>query len=503
MRINPARYRHLRKGRCSRLRLLLMAAIAMLVASAPAAASPWLDDYAALKAEMVARYANLAWFASPQGGVDLPQLDRRTMQALAGARNAEEARAALRNFIAALDDGHFSILPPPPSDSGPAEPEPPQADVAESDAALACAALGYANRSQIAFSLPFESLPGFALLATGEDSDFRAGLVELAGKRVGIVRIRNFSPSQYPTVCAAAWGNATPAQRADRDAFSQHVQDQWLASLAAVVAQVSARSPDLMLVDVGTNSGGNESGDWAARLFTRQPLRSARVLMRPGRSARSYLDDEIEALDAAIWATTDQASRQAGEQAMATLRARRQAAGGTTCALDWAWRERRPWAPFGCSGLIDAGFASGVVRYLPPATLSDAAIARRIYWPAAADPLIGRWSGPLYVLTNSATYSAAEMFTAVLQNNRAARIVGTPSGGDGCGFMAESEPLVLPNTQLRLRLPDCVRLRADGSNEVAGIQPDIAIQPRVDESPRARAMRLLRIIVAERPVEPR
>jgi len=488
-----------RRRRLFRSRLLLMVATAMITAAAPVRASPWLDDYAALKAEMTARYANLAWFASPQGGVDLPRLDRQTMQALTDAQTAEEARTAIRAFIAAFDDGHFSILPPPPSDSGPAEAEPPQADVADGDAASACAALGYANRSQIAFSLPFESLPGFTLLSAGEESGFRAGLVELGGKRVGIVRIRNFSPSQYPSACTAAWPNATAAQRADREAFSQFVQDQWLAALGAMVARVSAHSPDVMLVDVGTNSGGNESGDWSARLFTRQPLRSARVLMRPGRSAQSYLDDEIEALDAALREATDPASRQAGEQAMVILRARRQAASGTTCALDWAWREQRAWAPFGCSGLIDAGFASGVVDYLAPAALSDGAVARRIYWPAAADAQIGKWSGALYVLTNSATYSAAEMFAAVLHNNRAARIVGTPSGGDGCGFMAESEPLVLANTQLRIRLPDCVRLLADGSNEVAGIQPDIAVQPRVDESPRARAMRLLRVVIAEQP----
>lgn len=491
-----------RDARCTRpirSRLLLIAAAAMLNAAAPASTSPWLDDYAALKSAMATRYANLAWFASPQGGVDLPRLDRQTVQALADAQTADEARAAIRTFIAAFDDGHFSILPPPPSDSGPAEPEPPQADNAGGDAASACAAMGYGNRSQIAFSLPFESLPGFTLLSAGEESGFRAGLVELGEERVGIVRIRNFSPSQYPSACTAAWPNASPAQRADREAFSELVQDQWLTALAAVVAQVSAQGPDIMLVDVGTNSGGNDSGDWSARLFTRRPLRSARVLMRAGRSAQAYLDDEIEALEAAMRATADPGSRRAGEQAMATLRARRQAASGTTCALDWAWQERRVWAPFGCSGLIDAGFASGVVAYLAPAALSDRTVARRIYWPAAADAQIGRWSGPLYVLTNSATYSAAEMFAAVLQNNRAARIVGTPSGGDGCGFMAESEPLVLPNTQLRIRLPDCVRLRADGSNEVAGIQPDIAVQARVDESPRARAMRLLRVVIAEQP----
>jgi hypothetical protein len=33
---------------------------------------PWLEDFTALKTGMEVRYANLAWFASPQSGVDLP-----------------------------------------------------------------------------------------------------------------------------------------------------------------------------------------------------------------------------------------------------------------------------------------------------------------------------------------------------------------------------------------------------------------------------------------------
>ena len=478
-------------------RLLILGAAAALVAAAPAQPSPWLADYAALKEAMEIRYANLAWYASPQGGVDVPRLDRQTIEALTNAQTADEARAAIRTFISAFDDGHFSIVPPPPSDAGPAEPEPATADLAGADAARACAALGYANRSQIAFSLPFESLPGFTLLANGEDGGFRAGVLLLGEKRVGIVRIRNFSPTQYAGVCEAAWSSATAAQRADPDAFAEQVQLQWLSSLAAATDLVTAQHPDVLLVDIGTNSGGNDSGDWAARLFTRQPLRSARVLMRPGAAMEDYLGDEIEALERVTRSASDPASREAGERALTVLRARRQTAAGTTCQLQWVWRQRRDWAPFGCSGLLDAGFASGVVDYQAPNSIADAAVARRIYWPAAADPLIGRWSGPLYVLTNGATYSAAEMFAAVLQNNHAARIVGTPSGGDGCGFMTDSEPLTLPTLALRIRLPNCVRLRADGSDEVAGIQPDISVLPRAQESPRARAMRLLRGIAAD------
>lgn len=473
-----------------------LAASALLAAAAPAqpANQPWLEDYGLLKARLERDYANLAWYASPEGGVDLPALDRRTTASLASASTVAEARAAVRDFVAALDDGHFSILPPPPADPGTAAPEPAQPDLDRAGADQACAARGYANRSPIAFSLPFESLPGFSLLAAGEDSPFRLGILRQGGRRFGILRIRNFSPTQYPAVCAAAWNAASRAQRRDAEGFSDRVQGQWLAALAAAIGRLRAERPDALIVDVGANSGGNDSGDWAARLFTRVPLRSSRLLMTSGPLAARYLDEEIQGLEQAMGRTTDEASRRAAGAALAVMQARRAAAALPGCALSWAWTERRPWNPDGCSRLADVGFASGVVAGEAEAAIPDEAVARHVYWPARVSRLRGAWGGPLYLLTNGTTYSSAEMFAAMLQNNRAARIVGAASGGDGCGFMIDNDPLTLPHLGLRLRMPNCVRLRADGSDEVAGVTPDLPVLPREGESPRARAARLAGIV---------
>jgi len=71
------------------------------------------------------------------------------------------------------------------------------------------------------------------------------------------------------------------------------------------------------------------------------------------------------------------------------------------------------------------------------------------------------------------------------------------TGGDGCGFMGDVPPLVLAHSRLRFRVPNCMRLRADGSDEVAGIAPDLPIAPTEGESDRARAARLLRTVAAE------
>ena len=483
-----------------RVRFSLLLLVAVLVATA-ATAQPanrsWLDDYRLLKARMERDYANLAWYASPEGGVDLPRLDRRTRAALENAGSVDEARAAIRDFVGALDDGHFSILPSATFAEGPAAPEPAQRDLDGEGAEQACAARGYASRSQVAFSLPFESLPGFTLVDPGQASSFRTGTLRQGGHLIGLLRIRNFSPTQFPAVCVAAWAAAPPAARRDASAFADRVQAEWLRTLAAAISRLEAAHVDVLIVDVGTNSGGNDSGDWAPRLFTAEPLRSARLLMTAGPLAARYLDEEIASLETALRRTADRASRTAGEAALAIMRALRAAAAVPGCDLSWAWSERRPWQPRGCARLADVGFASGVLDYQPDGAIPDPAVARHVYWPSVVGPLRGRWRGPTYILVNGTTYSSAEMFAAVLQNNRAARIVGTTSGGDGCGFMVDSDPLTLPALGLQIRMSNCVRLRADGGDEVAGITPDLPVPPRRGESARARAARLAAMVAED------
>ena len=104
----------------------------------------------------------------------------------------------------------------------------------------------------------------------------------------------------------------------------------------------------------------------------------------------------------------------------------------------------------------------------------------------------------MYVLTDGQTASSAEMFAAVMRDNGIARIVGSPTEGTGCGFMLAAEPFELPFSGLRFPIPNCVRLRADGSDEVAGIKPDFPVIPRRNEDARGRALRVLQSIDSPR-----
>ena len=99
----------------------------------------------------------------------------------------------------------------------------------------------------------------------------------------------------------------------------------------------------------------------------------------------------------------------------------------------------------------------------------------------------GVWAGPVIVLVDQETWSAAEEFAAVLQDNKAAVIIGARTGGAGCGHTNGGTPTTLRNRGAILKLPDCVRFRADGSNEVRGIIPDETVAIRADDGAQFRA----------------
>lgn len=117
-----------------------------------------------------------------------------------------------------------------------------------------------------------------------------------------------------------------------------------------------------------------------------------------------------------------------------------------------------------------------------------------VFSPAQFPYHDGVWSGPLIVLVDGETWSAAESFAAVLQDNHAALIVGARTGGAGCGHTNGGTPTRLAHSGATLDLPDCVRFRADGSNEVRGILPDLVLATRGNDAPAFRAALLTPVL---------
>jgi hypothetical protein len=487
------------------LRWTLPFAVLLFASAAQAAPgfdrSGWQADYAYLKARLQAIDANLAWLGSLQSGVDLPALDRRTTRLLAQAENDEDARQALADFTAGVHDGHFSQLTPlEPQPAGMAKPQDPAKYPLDAhDPAGGCAALGYASTARVSFSQPFEGLPGFRLEGDGLSSVFRAGTLDDGrGGRLGVIRIQNFRVTPFPATCPRAWAALLAAGKSiDADTLAEAARDGWYGALAEQLARFRAEGARAVIVDVGSNSGGDDSGDYAARLFTDRPVKSARLVMTASSAAAQYFDEEIEELGKGLALARTEAGRQALREAIAGFQARKARIAAVHCDLSWVWKERRPWNPDGCNQTIDAGSAGGPSDGLAKGAMDDPEAAARLSGASAYERYWGAWTGPVYVLTSQISYSSAEMFAARMQDNAIARLIGARTGGDGCGFMTEAEPVGLPHSRQRYRIPNCMRLRKDGTDEVAGVTPDLPITPYEGESDRARAQRMVATIAAD------
>lgn len=134
---------------------------------------------------------------------------------------------------------------------------------------------------------------------------FRTGTIVIGEKRFGLIRIPRFRPAEYPALCLAAWSTLhTTTVVAPTAAAIQNVIDAaWLREVADRLAAFRTERVDAVLVDVGGNGGGNDLGDWAARLFTSDAVHSAPLSMHTGPLAAKYMDEQLQGLNDALGRT--------------------------------------------------------------------------------------------------------------------------------------------------------------------------------------------------------
>lgn len=102
----------------------------------------------------------------------------------------------------------------------------------------------------------------------------------------------------------------------------------------------------------------------------------------------------------------------------------------------------------------------------------------------------GEWHGPVLILADRGTGSAAEDFVAWLQQNEVAEIVGEKTAGAGCGYVDGGDPTRLSVAPVDVWMPNCARFLDDGTNEIEGIAADIPL-PMRDADPDLQIRALL------------
>jgi hypothetical protein len=357
--------------------------------------------------------------------------------------------------------------------------------------AEACAAIGYVDDA---------ADPSLLIRAAGyrplEAGAFEAGVIDGAGhETLGVVRIGTFGVDRFRTACAGAWPRvrdslARPACGEDcLAAMRIATGDALLADLRRAIDAVRAAGASSLVVDLTGNGGGTEWADPAARQFSSRPLQGQRVGFVRHPHWRTAFEGDARAIDSALAdPSTDAALRGPLTAARAVLDSAL-ADVSTPCERSALWLEGPSAVP--CRQLVtERLFTTGAVPYL------DAGLRRRrgaelLFWPSAYGFEEGAWNGPLAVLVDGRTASASEQFVALLRDAGTAVVVGARTYGAGCGMTNGGIPLTLPHSGLEVRMPDCARLRTDGTNEVAGIAPDVDAAWTDDDDEAERAVKAL------------
>lgn len=437
---------------CTALTCLALGTAA--AATPPSAAENWQADFDALLAGLASNYANFE-DQIRERRLDLPALAARQRKALAEAGDDRGRRAALEGVLRALRDPHVRI-----------DWAPPAADAAPGPVCAAGADGGREGRLQ------WSRWPAFTPLAHDAARIIPAGLLRRSdGRRLGIVRLGLFLESTYAVACAEAartLGLATDAPcdtacAERRDAAAAQVLDT---ALVDTVRALRVAGAAMLVVDISDNGGGSDWNEAVARRLA-GPLRSARIAMLKHPAWQDWIDDRLHPLGAGT------------PEADAWRRLRTQLA--PPCDLSAAWS--------------DAEFANGT-RPLPCSSL----VHGRLHtlgtlepWGPPVPPGVNRL--PLVLLVNEETHSAAEQFAALLRDNRRARIVGSVTAGAACGtFTPRGTAFTLPHSGARVHVPDCVRLRADGSNERRGIVPDVLVPWGPSDSPWLRTVKAVQTL---------
>lgn len=432
----------------------------------------WVSDLEQMRDAMSRGYANLEWAASER-----QSLKTAYDQARAGIEASTDettARAALTRFASSFGDGHVSVRWPRVAAQTDGEPTSP------------CAGLAPGSGGERDGAL--QRLPGYETIATPDSAILPAGVVTVEGRRFGVLRIPAFGQSGFPEIC----NRITVERGIGADCDEACLNDLEAASHAAFVGvatrqlrALAAARPDALIVDLARNGGGDDSSEAIARMVTRRPLRSARIGMMRTPEWTARLDEGIAELTA-LREGLDGGDRATLDGILAQMRAAREET-MKPCDRSPMWRDEA----ISCSQLISTALsATGWVN------AHDADQVRGRPWERATFSLAaypyepGLWDGPLYIVVDQGTASSAEQFTAVLKDAGAAVVIGTPSFGAGCGHWLGGDPVRLNYSGGQFSMPDCARYRADGSNEVGGIVPDILLPLRSNDSRQQRTERM-------------
>jgi hypothetical protein len=397
--------------------------------------------------------------------MDFPRLRRDTEAQLGEASDESGARRILDKFVNSFGDGHLEIQWP--TKTG-AQPKPAAVKLQS-----LCDRMGYS--SHLRSGLDFSGFPEFSSANSPEEKLFPGGLLRLQKRSIiGVIRIGLFSEHGFPETCEQALRDLQIAETADCDEKCADRLELATANLltAALVRRAEALAmagATTLLIDITRNGGGSDWVEAPPRALSPIRLHDSEMAFIKHVHWTRQLQDRLRDVQIDI---KNHASSPIPLDAAASKLQQAVEASQQSCDRTAVWETGK----FTCSLLVkDLLFTSGIVAYAKPGSLGSLESRTTLFQPSRYAYAENPRALPLYVAVDRDTWSAAEYFAAMLQDNHAATIIGEVTGGAGCGYTDGGIPAKLKNSGGQLKMPDCVRLRADGSDEVNGITPDLLV----------------------------
>ena len=443
----------------------------------PFDSAPWLEDLEALTGELSSHYANLD-YAITVRRMNLAALKQRAETRIRAAKSDDDAKRAIRSFLNAFGDAHLDVeWKGAGSSHGEAPKEGPL-----------CTRLGY--EAHDFGGVDFSQAPGFTPIDDADARDVPGGILELPHHRkLGTLRIHVFMEKAHPALCEEArtsLGLADDAvcDEACADRLEMTVANRLTEALERRVRSLAKAGAVVLAVDLTSNGGGSSWVDPAVRVLTPAHVRAEHM----GAVRHPHWDKELRSrlhdLDADLAAHGDLAH---GEITAAIASLHKEIAEvDAPCDASGLWQEgaTKP----SCSRIVPIAPA---LDYASPGSLEGRSATGVLFGPLQYRYHEGVNTLPLAVLVDDWTASAAEAFAEALQDEHAATVLGVRTLGAGCGFTNGGIPTVLPHSGARVRIPDCVRIRADGSDAVAGVTPDVLLPLLIRDSPYQRTQKVI------------
>jgi len=455
----------------------------------------WLDDFEILKKEMTLGYANLK-YATEKEDIDLVKLNEITILKLKKAKTIEEAQNATKEFLKTFDDGHLraKIIKAPKKDNN--ENVETESLKNTDSGVIALKKMGFQNR-KYKNRIKYDSVPGYSAL-NNEQNPFPAAIIKGKNETIGIIRIGFLGHWRYWDTALSVWESYKKTFVGECDgncqwSFELEVEKELTNKIIDRINELKSKNISKLLVDVSSNGGGSEWVHAVAELFTKKQLKGAKSSFIKHKHWENILKNHLNNVE------TDLENTKLKQELIIKLKKFKKlildliSQCENNCNVGKIWNEQ----DLNCLDLIDHPFSSS----LPFDILKDPQIEElnskyslstyrfKIYKK-------GVYDGPLFIIQDKYSASATEEFTSLLQSNNAGIIIGENSQGLGCGYSNGGIKIELKNIALSVRMPDCVRYRKDGKNEIYGINPDIKVNWDENGSMYSKGLKIIKNIEA-------